>query len=764
MDIKEILQQVQTYDEVGASVKDRDKPLKDYAGLTANELEHIFDIMVKSRRILIEEKLLTRRGESYFFIGSSGKELVDACTGYFLRPNDPFFGYYRNKTLDIYRGIDIRQKFLECIGDPRSTSTGGMLQHAHAAHAKESIMPQASPTGSHALEAAGVGAAIANPAPISQQSRYPGGRWPSDAIVYCGIGEGASSEAEFARAVFYSVFYKTRCMFAIYNCGWAISVSVEEQFPDGDPTSPFEGYQRFGLKIDHFDGTEIKEVLKHLRDNTDYCRSGKGPVLEEIKVVREESHSGSDDQSFYMALAEQKWHYSNDPILKTAKTLIHDGILTAEQVKQMYQKYDEEVSRISAEVVADRQIKTREYIKSLVGAYDFDKAKQRWKQLLGGYTGDRKADYKKYHEMGARPSEELPENLGPMTLRRAMNYALFDLFLTTPDAILFGEDVADFSGKMKLDIEEQKKLKGKGGVFLVSQGLQRAFGTNRVFNTPLDEAGILSLGMGNCYQGRIALPEIQFLDYMSPAYQQLKDRICTVHQRSKGQEPGNVVIRCSYGGYKQGAGSFWHSEANLGTFLNIPGLHVIIPSNAEDAVGLFRTAIASNDPILFCEAVALYNRREWDGVNIERPYPPLDYMIPFGQAKVYNEANHDLAIISYGITLPMCLRAAQLLEEKGIHARVIDLRTLKPLDEETIRKSAKECARVLIVSEDRFPGGVGPTISATITSSDAFGYLDAPIGMITAIDARVAYGPDGDRACLPQMEQIVAEAQKTMAY
>ena len=389
---------------------------------------------------------------------------------------------------------------------------------------------------------------------------------------------------------------------------------------------------------------------------------------------------------------------------------------------------------------------------------------QRWKQLLGGYTGDRKADYKKYHEMGARPSAELPENLGPMTLRRAMNYALFDLFLTTPDAILFGEDVADFSGKMKFDIEEQKKLKGKGGVFLVSQGLQRAFGTDRVFNTPLDEAGILSLGMGNCYQGRIALPEIQFLDYMSPAYQQLKDRICTVHQRSKGQEPGNVVIRCSYGGYKQGAGSFWHSEANLGTFLNIPALHVVIPSNAEDAVGLFRTAVASNDPVLFLEAVALYNRREWDGVNIERPYPQLDYMIPFGQAKVYNEANRDLAIISYGITLPMCLRAAQLLEEKGIHARVIDLRTLKPLDEETIRKSAMECARVLIVSEDRFPGGVGPTISATITSSEAFGYLDAPIGMITALDARVAYGPDGDRACLPQMEQIVAEAQKTMAY
>jgi 2-oxoisovalerate dehydrogenase E1 component len=764
LEIKEILKQVESYGEAGAYVKDRDKPLKDYAGLTASELEHIFDVMVKSRRILIEEKLLTRRGESYFFIGSSGKELIDACTGHFLRPNDPFFGYYRNKTLDIYRGIDIRQKMLECVGDPRSVSTGGMLQHAHSAHAKESIMPQASPTGAHSLEAAGVGSAIGNPSPISAQSRYPGGRWPADAISYCSIGEGSTSEAEFARAVFYSVFNKSRNIFAIYNCGWAISVSVEEQFPEGDPTSPFEGYQRFGLKIDHFDGTEIKEVLKHLKENVEYCRAGKGSVLEEIKVVREESHSGSDDQSFYMALADQKWHYTNDPVLKTAKTLIHDGILTSEQVKQIYDKYDAEVSRISAEVVADRQLKTREYVESLVFGYDFDKAKARWHQIVSSYTGDRNKELKAHHANGARPSPELPENQGPMTLRRAMNNALFDLFLLTPDAVTFGEDVADFSGELKSNVEAQKTLKGKGGVFLLTQGLQRAFGPNRVYNTPLDEAGILGHAMGHAYQGRIALPEIQFLDYMSPAYQQLKDRIATLHQRSKGQELANIVIRCSYGGYKQGAGSFWHSEANLGTFINIPGLHVVCASNPEDAVGLFRTAVSCGDPVLFCEAVALYNRREWDGIKIERPYPPLDFMIPFGQAKIYAPEKKDIAIISYGITLPMCLRAAELLAEKGINARVIDLRTLKPMDTDTIRQSAKECNRVLVVSEDRFPGGIAPTISAVITSSDAFGYLDAPIGMITALDARVAYGPDGDRACLPQLEQIIAEAEKIVAY
>ncbi|MBK7091882.1 MAG: hypothetical protein IPH59_09190 [bacterium] len=764
MDIKEILQQVETYDKVGKYITDRDKPLKEYSGLTANELEKIFDTMIKSRRILIEEKLLTRRGESYFFIGSSGKELLDSCTGHLLRQDDPLLCYYRNMTLDLTRGIDIRQKMLECIGDPRSSSTGGMIQHHHAAHAKESIIAQGSSTGAHALEAAGIGDAIKNPTPISQQSRYPGGRWQKDAIVYTTIGEGSTSEAEFARAVFYSVFDKTRNIFSIYNCGWAISVSVEEQFPDGDPTSPFEGYQRFGLKIDHYDGTDIKEVLKHLKDNIEYCRSGKGPVLCNIKVVREESHSGSDDQSFYMALAEQKWHYTNDPILKAAKTLIEDGVLKADAIKKMYEKYDEEVSRISKEVVSDRQHKSREYIASLVTDYTFEKAQKRWNSIVGAYKGDRKKEYKKYFEMGARPAVEPPEDQGPMTFRRAMNYALFDAFLLTTDTILFGEDVADFSGKMKFNTEEQKILKGKGGVFLVSQGLQRAFGVHRVFNTPLDEAGILGRASGHAHQGRKVLPEIQFIDYMSPAYQHLKDRICSLHQRSKKQEHADMVIRCSYGGYKQGAGSFWHSEANLGTFLNIPGLHVVCPSNAEDAVGLFRTAIGCVDPVLFCESVALYNRRDWDGVPLEKPYPALDYMIPFGQAKVYNPDNSDIAIISYGITLPMCLKAAELLAEKGINARVIDLRTLRPMDEETIRQSAIDCGRVMIVSEDRFPGGTGPTISAVISSSDAFGYLDAPIGLITPLDARVAYGPDGDRACLPQIDQIVAETEKLMAY
>jgi 2-oxoisovalerate dehydrogenase E1 component len=224
-----------------------------------------------------------------------------------------------------------------------------------------------------------------------------------------------------------------------------------------------------------------------------------------------------------------------------------------------------------------------------------------------------------------------------------------------------------------------------------------------------------------------------------------------------------MVIRTSYGGYKQGAGAMWHSEANLGTYINIPGIHVLVPSNARDAAGLLRTAYVCGDPVLFCEAVALYNRRDWDGYNIMAKYPPIDELIPFGRAKVYNEDATDIAIISYGITLPMSLKVARDLGKKNIKVRVIDLRTVKPIDWDTIEKTLEDVSKVVVVSEDRFHGGVGPTIAAYI-SSNLFDYLDGPVRLVTAQDCRVAYGEDGDNICIPQQEQIIEVVEGLMEY
>ncbi|MFQ6009298.1 MAG: thiamine pyrophosphate-dependent enzyme, partial [Candidatus Zixiibacteriota bacterium] len=623
-----LIEKIRNAETKAASRPKEDKPLQAYSGKTPADLKRMLRTMLAARRVEREEKLLLRKGYNRFFIGCGGKELIDVCLAEALRPNDPFIGYYRNKAFDMHRGSDLWQKMLEAIGDSRA-QVGGIQIPAHPAYPQFAVLPQASPTGSHALEAAGLGSALVHPLAVSQQSHYPGGAYPSDAITLCSIGEGATSSTEFARAVFYSVFDKTRNIFSIYNCGWAISVSVEEQFPEGDPTTPFEGFQRFGLKIMQVNGTEIKETLAKVDQAVAYTRSGKGPVLMNVRVTREGSHSGSDDQSFYMDPIEQDWHSYNDCILKTCNTLIEDGVVTPHEIGQMWDELDKEVSKLSAKATTTFIPKTTEFVQQRVYSYNFENTKQTWQKYRRASAVDRAAKFKEYHEKGYFATPELPENIGPMTMRFAINYTLFDLFHMTEDVILFGEDVADFSGHLIEEKEKQAKLRGKGGVFLVTKNLQREFGNERCFNTPLDEAGILGRAMGHCYQGRRPIPEIQFLDYMSPAYQILKDRICTTYQRSNKQWIMPMCIRTTYGGYKQGAGAFWHSEGNLGTWMNIPGLLIAVPSNAYDAAGLLKTAWACDDPVLFCESVALYNRRDWEGIPVEAPIPDIDELIPF---------------------------------------------------------------------------------------------------------------------------------------
>ncbi len=760
MDIQAIVERVKGWDEKPKKKPKATDKLKDFDNHTPRELKGMMKAMLTARRIEREEKLLLRKGYNRFFIGCGGKELMDVCLAICLRNDDPWVGYYRNKAFDMFRGATIRQKILEAIGDTRAEATGGMMIPAHSAYPDLAITPQASPTGSHALEAAGLGGAIVHPSPVSKQSHFPGGAYKNDAVTFCCIGEGSTSSPEFGRAVFYSVFDKAPCAFAIYNCGWAISVSVTEQFVEGDPTTSYEGYQRFGLKIFQVDGTDIKEALVKSRQAVEYVRARKGTVMMNIRVTREGSHSGSDDQSFYMNPAEVDWHTKNDCILKTTDLFLKQGIMTPKEWLDMWDEIDKQVSKESEKATDDLHLKDVEFIRNRVYTYDFEKAKENWQRYRKACKVDRPREWKKYARKKYFNTDELPENAGPMTMRFAINRTLFDLFMLTEDVLLFGEDVADFSGDMVKERELQESLKGKGGVFLVSKNLQREFGNHRCFNTPLDEAGILGRAVGHVYQGRRPIPEIQFLDYMSPAYQMLKDRIATTYQRSNCQWTMPMVIRTTYGGYKQGAGSFWHSEGNIGTWSNIPGLLIAVPSNAYDAAGLLKTAWATDDPVLFCESVALYNRRDWEGVPLETELPDIDELIPFGVARTYNEDADDIGIITYGATVPMCRKAAEVVAEKGIHVRVIDLRTIKPMDEEAIIKTAKECGKVIVVTEDRFSGGAAATISGVITQGEGLFHLEAPVKLVTAIDARVSYGVDGDAACLPSTDKIVAAIEE----
>ena len=468
MEIVSLTQRLRSYQGKSEPKIKGDKPLPDYNGVRPSALREIFYSMLLARRIEREEKLLLRKGHCRFVIGCGGKEMIDCVAVHWLRPNDPFFGYYRNKGFDIHRGRHIRDELLtekmkEAIGDRRGRGVGGMIQPSHSAYPDLEILPQASPTGSHALEAAGLGSAIAHRTPISQHAVYPNGRYPKDAVVYCAIGEGSTSSPEFGRAVFYSVFDKAPVIYAIYNCGWAISVSVEEQFPEGNPTTPFEGYQRFGLKIMNLDGTDIKESLRRVKEAVDYTRSGAGPVLMNIKVTREESHSGSDDQSFYMDHDLQVWHIENDCALKTGMTLIKEGILTPDEIGAMWDEIDAKVLEASDKAVKDFHPKTYDSIVSKVLSCTFEDIKKRWADMLVTAKVDRPKKFSEWAQKKYFPKADLPETLGPMTLRTAVNYTLFELLAHSQEALVFGEDVADFSGEILNHPDKMEGLKGKAG-------------------------------------------------------------------------------------------------------------------------------------------------------------------------------------------------------------------------------------------------------------------------------------------------------------
>jgi 2-oxoisovalerate dehydrogenase E1 component len=601
---------------------------------------------------------------------------------------------------------------------------------SHWGHQDLNIVTRSSPTGTQFLQATGAAECSYYyekfPKALDQARKAPMGgtvAFHRDEVVYVSAGEGTTSEGEFYESLNTASSKRLPLLYLIEDNGYAISVPVEVQTPGGNISRLLTNYPH--LQVEECDGTEPLESYAALRRAADYCRARKGPALVHAHVTRPYSHSLSDDEKLYKSEAERSAEAQRDPLPKFAVFLVREGILDESEIEALEAEVDKEIVEATDRALA-AELPARESIYKWVCSPDIDPT--------------------------SRDFEATPKKEGhPKTMVEMVSATLLDEMKRDERVVVFGEDVADCSHE-----ESLSTVKGKGGVFKATAGLQRKFGPQRVFNSPLAEANIVGRSIGMAIRGLKPVPEIQFFDYIWPAMMQLRNELATMRWRSGGHFKAPVVIRVAIGGYLTG-GAIYHSQCGEVTFTHIPGLRVVMPSTALDVSGLLRTAIRSDDPVLFLEHKHLYrqpyNRSE---------YPGPDFTIPFGKARMVREGT-DVSIITYGAVVHRAEVAAAELSRDGISAEIVDLRSLSPYDWEAVAATVRKTNRVLVAYEDTRSWGYGAEIAARI-ADELFDHLDAPVRRVAATDTFVAYQPKLEDEILPQTEDIVRAVRALTDY
>jgi len=701
------------------------KNKKDYAGLDAQALIGLYRTMYMSRRIDDKEIQLKGQNKIFFQISGAGHEAVLAAAALAMKPAyDWFFPYYRDRALMLGLGMTAQEMLFSSVGAEADPNSHGRQMPSHWGHKDLNVPSQSSCTGTQALHAVGAAEASYRASLLKDLQSVVTG-FKGDEVVYMSVGDGTTSEGEYWEALNTACNLKLPVIFVVEDNGYAISVPVEVGTAGGDISRLVSGFPN--LYMQKCDGTNALESYETFKKAVAYCRERKGPAFVHAKVIRPYSHSLSDDEKNYRPDEEREADAAIDPIKTFAEFLMTEGIASSEDLDSLRKTVDKEVNEASDIAINTPQPAPESALRNV-------------------YSPDVDPTSKDFDtEDGA----ELSGNAGTMV--DLINRCLHEEMERDTSIVIFGEDVADVSREEYLE-----QVKGKGGVFKVTANLQRKFGSARVFNSPLAEANIVGRAVGMAIRGLKPVVEIQFFDYIFPAYHQIRNEVAVTRWRSDGDTKCPMVMRVPVGGYLKG-GAVYHSQSGTTIFAHTPGIRIVYPSNALDANGLLRTSIRCDDPVLFLEHKHLYRQ-----VYNKSQYPSSEFMIPFGKARVVREGT-DVTIVTYGALVQRSFEAAKRLEKSGVSVELIDLRTLVPYDWERIAESVKKTNRVLVAHEDPISYGYGAEIAARI-GDELFEYLDAPVKRVGATDTFVAYAPQVEDFILPQIDDVEKAVAELMKY
>jgi 2-oxoisovalerate dehydrogenase E1 component len=681
---------------------------------------------------------------------------------------DWFFPYYRDRALCLALGTTPYEMLLQAVGAADDPSSGGRQMPSHWGYKRLNVVTQSSCTGTQVLHAVGCAEVsrhlIAHPRAVEKATgdyrEFKDVTFYGDEVTFVSVGDGTTSEGEFWEGLNVASNLRLPMVFLIEDNGYAISVPVEVNTAGGNISRLVSGFPNF--HFEEVDGTDPVASYGALSRAVAHCRAGVGPAFVHAHVIRPYSHSLSDDEKLYRPDVERQRDAARDPISRTQLFLLREGILDEKGINKLEKEVDQELQEAVDRALA-APLPQPETIKSYLYSPDLDPTTAAFDTQVGAVLENRSTEDRAQMSAqaqassgeGARGSVENSEKKpATKTMADLINATLRDEMKRDERIVIFGEDVADCSREEYL---RQKMVKGKGGVFKLTSGLQCEFGSERVFNSPLAEASIVGRATGMAVRGLKPVVEVQFFDYIWPAMMQLRNELPVMRWRSNGAFSAPCVIRVAIGGYLTG-GAIYHSQCGESIFTHTPGMRVVFPCNALDAAGLLRTAIRCDDPVMFLEHKRLY--RESYG---RAAYPGPDYMIPFGKAKVVHPGT-DLTVVTYGAVVPRALQAISKLDrEEGLKIELIDLRTLNPYDWDTIATSVTKTNRVIVAYEDTLSWGYGAEIAARI-ADELFDKLDAPVRRVAAKDTFVPYQPVLESAMLPQVQDLYLAMKELAEY